>query len=89
MTIQLQCDHCHKVHEVKRTSEIPAWVVSLGCNWCPACEDEADDYWQEYYKPDNEHGYFEPEPEPIPDNQLCFPFLFDELEIPKIKEQFA
>jgi hypothetical protein len=32
------------------TNEIPKHVVSMGCNWCPDCEDRAEDYYEEWYK---------------------------------------
>ena len=39
---------------------------------------------------DDENGLNEPPPKtPDDPNQLCFPFIFDELGIPKIKEQLA
>jgi len=58
-----------KTHEVTRTNEIPPNVVSLGCNWCPSCEDSADDYYHEWY---NESDENESENH-IPDNQLALP----------------
>jgi hypothetical protein len=61
--INITCDICHKTHEVGRTSEIPEEVTELFCNWCPECEDKADDYYDERY------GY-DPIPEPIDPNQL-------------------
>lgn len=48
-TIKIICACCGKTHEVKRTPEIPSNVISLGCNWCPECEDNAGDYYQEWY----------------------------------------
>lgn len=48
-TIKIICDKCNKTFEVERTSEIPDDVISLGCNWCPACEVTADDYYDEWY----------------------------------------
>lgn len=48
-TIKIICEHCNQVFEVRCTSEIPNDVKSLGCNWCPACEDEADEYYHEWY----------------------------------------
>lgn len=84
--INITCDTCHKTHDVDRTNEIPDWVISLGCNWCPACEDRAEDYYQEWYNPTNEGDAKVPDIIPVGDNQLTMPFIFDELEISKIKE---
>lgn len=81
-TINLTCETCGRVHEVTRTSEIPDWVISMGCNWCPLCEDRAEDYWEEWYN-GNEYDPGNQPPPPIPDNQLCLPFIFDEIGIPK------
>jgi hypothetical protein len=47
--IIITCDGCKKSHSVYRTNEIPTQVVSLSCNWCPECEDDADDYYEEKY----------------------------------------
>lgn len=81
-TITIKCD-CGKSYDVRRTSEIPDWVIGLGCNFCPVCEDNASGYWEEWYLPENE-GDAPPEP-PVPDNQLTMPFIFDEIGIGKVK----
>lgn len=82
--INITCDGCKKTWEVERTSEIPDNVVSMGCNWCPACEDKATDYYEEWY---NESDDRDGQPEiPVGDNQLCFPFIMDELGIGKPKK---
>lgn len=48
-SIVIHCTGCNEDHLVSRTSEIPAEVVSLKCNWCPGCEDNPDeDYFEEY-----------------------------------------
>lgn len=86
-SINITCDTCGMAHEVSRTHEIPDNVISIGCNWCPACEDKANDYYEEWYNY-NEDGSNEL-PAPIPDNQLCLPFIFDELEIPKYEPQLG
>ena len=87
VTINLTCDTCGKVHVVERTSEIPGWVIALACNWCPLCEDQADGYWEQRYLPDEEGEDYKEPLQPVPDNQLTMPFIFDELEIPKVNEQ--
>lgn len=58
----------------------------MGCNWCPCCEDRAEDYYEEWYNPREEGGEAKLLPTDVPDNQLCFPFIMDEIGIPKIQE---
>ena len=79
--INITCETCAKTHDVPRTNEIPSWVISMGCNWCPCCEYRAEDYYEEWYLPENE-GDEPPPPTPTDDpNQLCMPFIFDEIGI--------
>lgn len=80
--IKITCDTCGFVHDVARTNEIPFSVISMGCNWCPKCEDTAETYYEEWYNENDGDG--EP-PMPTPDNQLVMPFIFDEMNIPQIK----
>lgn len=47
--IRVNCLHCKEIHTVWRTEEIPPEVTQLAVNFCPVCEDDADDYMQEYY----------------------------------------
>lgn len=54
--IRITCDHCNGSFLTKRTKEIPPEVTQLFCNWCPLCEDEAEDYYDERYS-------YEPLPE--------------------------
>lgn len=61
--IIVNCLHCKEIHRVWRTEEIPEEVTQLAVNFCPICEDEADDYMQEYY-------LYEPVKELIIFNQL-------------------
>lgn len=81
--INITCDTCGKVHDVNRTNEIPRWVIGLACNWCLCCEDQAEDYYEERYIPDEEGGGRSEIPTPIPDNQLVMPFIFDEIGVQK------
>lgn len=46
-TIIIRCDICKKEYSVRRTEEIPENCTYLTCNWCPDCEDKADDYYTE------------------------------------------
>jgi hypothetical protein len=76
-TIKITCETCHKTHEVTKTNEIPEHVVSMGCNWCPECEDRAEDYYEEWYNDndgDNGNGG-----DDVPDNQLVMPFIIQEI----------
>jgi hypothetical protein len=78
-TINITCN-CGKTHEVRRTDEIPSWVISMGCNWCPDCHPQED--YEEWYNPKNEGD--DPEPIPVGDNQLTMPFIFEEIGVDKI-----
>ena len=72
------CDNCNHTHSVDRTSEIPKHVVSMGCNWCPKCEYDADDYYDEWY---NESDDRDPQPDSPPPNQLnLFPIYPTEID---------
>ena len=79
--MNITCDTCHKTHSVRRTSEIPEHVISMGCNWCPECEDRAKEYYEEWYN-ESESGE---QPEPVPDNQLVMPFIIEHIPV-KIKQ---
>lgn len=46
--IKINCG-CGRIHDVKRDKEAPPGATSMGCNWCPDCEDTADDYYDEWY----------------------------------------
>lgn len=74
-TIKITCN-CELSHDVRRTNEIPKDVISLGCNWCPACEDTAQEPYEEWYKR-SDGGEDIPE---LPDNpnQLVMPFIIEE-----------
>ena len=78
--IKLTCEGCQKVYDLKKTNEIPANVFFMRCNWCPCCEDNADDYYYEWWDED-ENNPDKPQPIPVGDNQLTMPFIFDELNI--------
>lgn len=51
--ILIKCKGCKSEFYVKRTGEIPEDATSMNCNWCPACEDDADDYYHETYNYDD------------------------------------
>jgi len=86
-TINITCDGCGMTHTVRRTPEIPDWVISMGCNWCPNKDCIPDEDYEEWYNPKNEGDDFEPQPTPISDYQLTMPFIFDELGIEKIEQK--
>ena len=75
--IKMTCEGCNEVYDLRKTSEIPDHVFFMRCNWCPSCEINAKEDYEEWYD-ENESG--EPE-QPTPDNQLCMPFLFEEIGI--------
>jgi len=80
--VKLTCQTCHTTHELRKTSELPEHVMFMKCNWCPLCEDRAEDYYNEWWDEDDNTP---DKINPIPDdpNQLVMPFIFDELNIPK------
>ncbi len=83
--INITCETCNTIHKVERTKEIPSNVVAMKCNWCPLCEDMADDYYREWY---SEFDSKEPTINtPIPSNQLVFPFIIDEITESSIPER--
>ena len=47
--IDMTCQTCKTVHEVKKTDEIPDDVIRMTCNWCPQCEDSAEAVYEEWY----------------------------------------
>lgn len=59
-TIKINCDTCGTQHTVSRDSDAPEGATSMGCNWCPKCEDRAEDYYNEWYNfnegGDNDNG---------------------------------
>ena len=65
-----------------KTEEIPAHVFFMRCNWCPLCEDQAKDYYKEWWDEDEDNPD-KPKPIPVGDNQLCLPFIMDEIGVPK------
>ena len=71
--IIIHCD-CGRQHEVTRDKEAPEAAISMGCNWCPACEDTAEDYYNEWY---NFNGSGEAESDDP--NQLMMFSITDEI----------
>lgn len=88
--IQLTCECCGKVWDLEKTPEIPAHVFLMRCNFCLECDMNGKmmDYYCEWWDEDGNNPD-NPKPIPVSDNQLCMPFIFDELEIPKTKEQLV
>ncbi len=76
--IKLTCENCNEVWDLIKTPELPEHVFFMRCNWCPKCEDTATDYYEEWWD-ENENG--DNVPTPVPDNQLCMPFIFEEIGI--------
>jgi hypothetical protein len=85
--ITLHCETCHTAHELPKTPEIPEHIFVLHCNWCPKCEDQAQDYYEEWWDDNDDGNNGNPVPQPVPDNQLCIPFIFDELQINQMPEK--
>lgn len=66
--IEIKCTGCSSIHTVRRDTEAPHNAISMVCNWCPDCQDQADDYYEESYV------LKEDDPEFVDPNQLD---LFD------------
>lgn len=63
--IKVKCKSCGSEFNTKRTSEIPEGATKILCNFCPACDDSADDYYHEEYS-------FEEEPINDPNQTSLF-----------------
>ena len=93
-TIKMNCD-CGKVHEVQRDSDAPKNAVSMGCNWCPICEDTAEDYYNEWYNLIDNNDDDDTDNKPmlpgdVPDNQLMlFSIADDILQNHKVKRNVS
>lgn len=46
--IKMLCKGCGKVHDLPRTDEIPDHILVMACNFCPSCEDNPDDCYEEW-----------------------------------------
>lgn len=88
--IQLTCECCNKVWDLSKTNEIPAHIFFMRCNFCIECDfnGKMTDYYEEWWNEDD-NDPSGPNFNPVPDNQLCLPFIFDEIGIPHVKEQLA
>lgn len=75
--IKINCD-CGKIHQVRKDKSAPKSAISMGCNWCPDCEDIAEDYYHEWYNFNDENGSKEIEPD-VPDNQLMLFSIADDI----------
>lgn len=82
-TIPVHCEGCGSIMQGNRSSEIPAHVVRTHCNWCSVCEDSHNEEWREWWNSDDP-GVVEI-PAPVPDNQLCLPFILEEIGIKSIQ----
>ena len=47
--ITMICQTCKVEYNLPRTPEIPDHIKRMKCNWCPACEDKANDEYKEWY----------------------------------------
>lgn len=84
-TIKINCDGCSMSHEVNRDTEAPKDAISMGCNWCPNCEDKATEYYEEWYNgknDDDDDDRFGDDP-----NQLMLFSITDEILKKPIEEE--
>lgn len=59
-TINMNCDCGYVYRDMPRDEDAPETATSMGCNWCPVCEDTAEDYYDEWYNFDEGGDYDEP-----------------------------
>ena len=83
--INLNCENCHTVYDFKKTNELPKHVFFMRCNWCPKCEDDANDYYKEWWDKDDNNPN-KTKSIPVGDNQLCMPFILDEIGVKHTKD---
>ena len=48
-TIEITCEGCNETFTVIRDKDAPEDAISMRCNWCPNCEERAQDYYKEWY----------------------------------------
>ncbi len=84
--IQMTCECCNKVYDLRKTDEIPVHVFFMRCNFCIECDfnNKMTDYYSEWWD-ENENG--DNIPTPVPDNQLCMPFVFEEIGILNVEPE--
>lgn len=70
--INIHCD-CGIAHEVDRDKDAPETAVSMGCNWCPTCENDTE-YYNEWYNYDDGGENYGDDP-----NQLLMFSITDEI----------
>ena len=47
--IQIICRNCKESFEVDKDADAPKNAIGMACNWCPSCEDDATEYYREWY----------------------------------------
>jgi hypothetical protein len=45
--IKLICDYCGAIFRVENEHKHPHSIKEIRCNWCPNCEDHANDVYEE------------------------------------------
>ena len=81
--INITCETCKKVYEVDRDHDAPKSAVSMGCNWCPKCEDLAEDYYNEWYNDNDDGDILSPD---VPDSQLMLFSVTDDILKPELNQ---
>ena len=74
--IKITCDGCMATYDVNRDADAPKSAISMGCNWCPKCEDKADDYYSEWYNYNDGGGSDDNDP-----NQLMLFSVSDDIVV--------
>lgn len=57
ITILLKCDFCKREYDIDRDRDVPERATSISCNWCPKCEENAKEYYEEKYNFDDPPDY--------------------------------
>jgi len=53
--IKFVCEHCNHSMDIEITKEMPHGTVAGWCNYCPKCEDEMGDYYDEWFVDENDN----------------------------------
>ena len=79
--IKINCD-CGVAHEVNRDKNAPTTAISMGCNWCPSCEETADEDYDEWYNYTDPDDPYDKGDDP---NQLMLFSITDEILKPNFE----
>lgn len=67
--MDLKCKNCGRLHKDVSVDYVPEGATSMSSNWCCYCEDDAKDYYNDWFNFN--------EPEEVDPDQLS---LFDQID---------